>query len=69
MDNKISDSDFSISVRSSQPTVTRTFKFASGATVTFSIALPRHDADTILDMHRKSVEAVIDLLRSTITPK
>lgn len=69
METKIMEGDFSITISSGKPTVSRNFKFSDATAISFSIQLDRDDAATLPDLHRKSVEAVIELLQRTITRK
>lgn len=66
METKIKGTGYSIDVLNGTAKVKRQFEFDDGSMIEFSLTLPRDDAATLPDIHKRSVAKAIELLQMTI---
>lgn len=66
MEATVKAASFNIAIQQLKPTVKREFTFSNGDEISFSITLDADSSSTVIDLHKRSIEAAIALLQSTI---
>ena len=66
---KITRAPFNLSVSSGgRPKITRELEFSNGDTIVFTVTLEEDETATLTDLHRRSVEEVIERLQAWLKP-
>ncbi|HJV75381.1 MAG TPA: hypothetical protein VJ654_14235 [Noviherbaspirillum sp.] len=66
MEAPFKEQTFDISISDGRPSITRNFVFKNGDKLSFTVMLQKDYNATLPDMHRRSVEAVINHLKTLI---
>jgi hypothetical protein len=69
MTMKITRAPFNLSVSATgRPKITRELEFSNGDTIVFTVTLEEDETATLTDLHRRSVEEVIERLQAWLKP-
>jgi hypothetical protein len=66
MEPTFASQTFDIAIKDGRPSITRSYTFKNGDTISFAVTLQKDYDATLSDMHRRSVETAINHLKTLI---